>query len=152
MLQKEVWERTQKTSHFQHNFKLIFKSMFNDVFTFSTLRPNWEKMRTGFLNNAENLTTYGCALRCSQIVHFRPYSFNTTTAFYFATECSDVTVFVRLRAYACHHVLLCITWPWPGLDSLSYTGCSNVPKCYGLGNNSVKNVSVTLLFYLQPRY
>jgi len=26
-----------------------------------------------------------------------PYSLNTTTAFYFVTECSDIAVFVRLR-------------------------------------------------------
>ena len=35
----------------------------------------------------------GCALWCSQFVCI-PYSLNTTTAIYFATECSDVTVFV----------------------------------------------------------
>jgi len=28
---------------------------------------------------------------------FRPYSLNTTTAFYFVTECSNIAVFVRLR-------------------------------------------------------
>jgi len=31
-------ERTQKTSHFQQRFKLIFKSVFNEVFTFITLQ------------------------------------------------------------------------------------------------------------------
>jgi len=30
----------------------------------------------------------------SQIVSIRPYSLNTTTTFYIATECSDVTVFI----------------------------------------------------------
>ena len=43
------------------------------------------------------LITYGCLLRRSQIVYIRPYSLNTTTAFYFVTEYSDITVFVRLR-------------------------------------------------------
>jgi len=28
---------------------------------------------------------------------------NTTTAFYFVTECSDVAVFFRLRVFACHN-------------------------------------------------
>jgi len=27
MLEKEIWEPTQKTSHFQQHFKLIFKSV-----------------------------------------------------------------------------------------------------------------------------
>jgi len=40
-----------------------------------------------------------------------PYSLNTTTAFYFVTECSDIAVFVRLRVVVphCIHTL-------PGLD------------------------------------
>jgi len=62
--------------------------------TFLPLTPYCEKICTSFLNAAESLTTYGCALSCSQIVYIRPYSLNTTTAFYFATKCSDVTVFV----------------------------------------------------------
>ena len=36
------------------------------------------------------------------------------------------------------------TWPWPRLDQCT--------KCSGFTNNSDKKVSVTLLFYLQPRY
>jgi len=32
-------------------------------------------------------------LWCSQIVYIRHYCFNTATAFYFVTECSDVAVF-----------------------------------------------------------
>jgi len=39
----------------------------------------------------------GCLLWRSEIVYILPYSLNTTTAFYFATECSDIAVFVRLR-------------------------------------------------------
>jgi len=47
------------------------------------------------------LTTYGCALWCTRIVH--------TTAFYFATEYSDVTVFVWGRVHAT--ILSYFTWP-----------------------------------------
>jgi len=32
-----------------------------------------------------------------QIFYIRPYSLNTTTAFYFVTEWSKIAVFVRLR-------------------------------------------------------
>ena len=32
-----------------------------------------------------------------QFVYILPYSLNTTTAFYFVTECSNFAVFVRLR-------------------------------------------------------
>jgi len=61
----------------------------------------------------------GCALRCSQVVYIRPYSLNTTTAFYFATEYSDVAVFVWRGVHAEY-----FTWPSPGLDSVSYSGSS----------------------------
>ena len=39
---------------------------------------------------------YGYALWCSQIVYvdIRPYSLNTTIAFYFVTECPEVTLLV----------------------------------------------------------
>jgi len=54
------------------------------------------------LSDAESTTTCGCALSCSQIVlGIRPYCLNTTTAFYFATQCSDVGV--CLRVCACHN-------------------------------------------------
>ena len=56
-----------------------------------------------FLAWCESLTMYGCTLWCSQIVYIHPCSLNTTTTFYFATECSDVTVFIRLRVCACHN-------------------------------------------------
>ena len=36
--------------------------------TFPSLRPYWEKMCTCFFKDAESLTTYGCALGCSQIL------------------------------------------------------------------------------------
>jgi len=61
-------------------------------------------MYTCFLNDA-GLTMHGCALECSQIVYNCPYSLNTTTAFYFVTECSDVTVFF-LRECACHNTFV----------------------------------------------
>ena len=97
--------------------------------TFLPLKPYCEKMCTSFLNDAESLTSYGCAPWCSQIVYICPYSLNTTTAFYFATECLDVTVFVWGRTHAT--MLSYITWPWPGLDSVSYSGCSVVPSVTG---------------------
>jgi len=79
--------------------------------TFLPLRPYWEKMRTSFINNAESLTMYGCALWCRQIVYICPYSLNTTTAFYSVTECSDVTVFLRTCACIPQHIRTL-----PGLD------------------------------------
>jgi len=42
----------------------------------------------------------------------RPYYLNTTTTYYFVTECSDIAVFVCLRV--CHvTTLLYFIWPWP---------------------------------------
>ena len=75
--------------------------------------------------------------------------FETTTPFYFVTECSDVTVLVWGRVKATAHSYF--TWPWPGLDSnsyhaifVSYSGCSVVPSVttYELANNCVEKVSV----------
>jgi len=92
--------------------------------------PHENFLRTPlFLNDAKNLTTYGCTLWCSQIVYIRPYSFNTATAFYFATECSNVTVFVWGRVHAA--IVPYFTCLWPGLDSISYSGCSVVPSVTG---------------------
>jgi len=68
-----------------------------------TLRPCCEKIYTTFWNDAEILTRYFCVLWCSQIIFIRPYSLNTTTAFDLVTECSDVAVFVWLRACAGHN-------------------------------------------------
>jgi len=62
--------------------------------TFLPLRLYWYKMCTCFSKDAASLTTYGCALWCSQIVYIRTYSFNNTTAFYFVTEGPDVPVLV----------------------------------------------------------
>jgi len=47
------------------------------------------------------------------------YSLNTTTAFYFVTECSDVTVFARGCVHATYFRDL--TSLKPGLHSASYT-------------------------------
>jgi len=90
----------------------------------------WKRMQaTSFLNDAESLTTYGCVLWYSQIIYIRPYSLNIITAFFFATECSDVTAFVWERVHAT--ILSYVTWPWPGLQSVSYSGCSVVPSVTG---------------------
>ena len=84
----------------------------------STLRPYWEKTCTCFLNDAETPTMYGCALWCSQNVYtsIRSYSMNTTTTFYFVTECPDVTVLVWGDMQVTTHSYF--TRPWPGLDSI----------------------------------
>jgi len=98
--------------------------------TFLPLRFYEEKMCTCFLKDAESLTTYGCVLWCSLFIYNLSYSLNTTIAFYFVTECSDVKVFVRLRG--CHATTQSyFTWPWPVLDSASYSGCSVVPSVTG---------------------
>jgi len=60
-----------------------------------------------------------------------PHSLKTTTEFYFVAECSDIAVFV-LRAYACHNTFVhWATWPWTGLDSVSYSGWNVVPSVTG---------------------
>jgi len=49
VLKKEVWERTQKADHFQQYFKLIFKSVFNEVLTFIALQmKTWKKCGNTF--------------------------------------------------------------------------------------------------------
>jgi len=95
-----------------------------------TLRPYREKMYTTFLNDAEILRTYGCVLWCSQIVYIHPYSLDTTTAFDFVTECLALQcLFGWGRVQAT--ILPYFTWPWPGLDSVSYSECSVVPSATG---------------------
>jgi len=67
-------------------------------------------MCTCFLKDVESLITYGCAHSCSQIVYIGPHSLNTTIAFYFPTQCSNIAVNVRLRA--CHATMHSyFTWP-----------------------------------------
>jgi len=105
--------------------------------TFLLLRPYCENICTSFLHDAESLTTYGSMLWCIQIVYIRPYSLNTTTAFYFATECSDVTVFICLRVCGCNNnFVLYVALTRVGLSVLLRMQCCT--KCYGLENNSVK--------------
>ena len=83
------------------------------------LKHWYENTCTCFSKDAESLKTYGCVLRCSPIVYTRPYSLNTTTAFYFVTGCSDIAVFVRLRVcHATTHSFF--TWPWPVKELASY--------------------------------
>jgi len=73
--------------------------------TFLLLRPYCDKIYTSFLNEAESLTTYGCGLWSN--VYILPYSLNTTTTFYFATEYSDVQMYrVCIRACACHNAFV----------------------------------------------
>ena len=66
--------------------------------TFLPLRLCYEKTRTCFSKDAENLTTCGYVLWCS--VCIRPYSLNTTIAFYSVKECPNIAKSVRLMA--CH--------------------------------------------------
>jgi len=68
--------------------------------TFLPLRLCYENTRTCFSKDAENLTTYGCVLWCSQIVCIRPNFLNTTIAFYTVNDWSKFAVFVWLMA--CH--------------------------------------------------
>jgi len=95
------------------------------------LRPFYKKICTCTLKDAESLATYACALWCSQIVYIRPYSLNTTTAFYFVTEGSNVTVLSWACVLATTHFYF--NWPWPGLDTyhpifVTYPGCNVVPS------------------------
>ena len=61
--------------------------------TFLPLRPCCENMRTCFSKDRESRTTYGCVLWCSPIVYIRPYSLNSTIAFYSVTECPCIAEF-----------------------------------------------------------
>ena len=68
--------------------------------TFLPLRLCYKNTRTCFSKDAENLTTYGYMLWCSQIVCIRPCSLNTIIAFYSVNEWSNFAVSVWLLA--CH--------------------------------------------------
>jgi len=46
---KVVWERTQNTIHRQKQFKLIFKSIFNELFPFNALKKH-ENSGNAFLH------------------------------------------------------------------------------------------------------
>jgi len=69
------------------------------------------KICTCFSKDEEGLVTHGCLLWRSQIVYIRPWSLNTSTAFYFVTECSNIAVFVRLRVCMSRRIRTL-----PGLD------------------------------------
>ena len=60
--------------------------------TFLPLRLCYENTRRCFSKDAENLTTYGYVLWCSQIVCTRHYSLNTIIAFCSVTEWSNFAV------------------------------------------------------------
>jgi len=62
--------------------------------TFLPLRLCYVNTSTCFSKDAENLTTYGYVLWCSQIVCTRHYSLNTIIAFYSVTEWSNFAVSV----------------------------------------------------------
>jgi len=79
-------------------------------------------MGTSFLNDAESLTTYDYTIWCSQKVCIRPYSLNIA---FHPRLSARMLVFVWGRVRAT--ILSYFTWPWPGLDSVSYSGCSIVP-------------------------
>jgi len=66
--------------------------------TFLPLRP-YRKNVYLFLERCKK-SNNGCALWCSQIVYtsISPYYLNTTTVFYFVTECPDVSVSLRMCA------------------------------------------------------
>jgi len=74
--------------------RLLATTRFN--VTFLPLRRCYENTRTCFSKDAENLTTYGYVLWCSQIVCIRPYSLNTIIAFYFVNEWLNFAVSVWL--------------------------------------------------------
>ena len=62
--------------------------------TFLPLRLCYVHTSTCFSKDAENLTTYGYVLWCSQIVCTRHYSLNTKIAFYSVNEWSNFAVSV----------------------------------------------------------
>jgi len=60
--------------------------------TFLPLRLCYVNTSTCFSKDAENLTTYGCVLWCSQIFCTCHYSLNTIIAFYSVNEWSNFAV------------------------------------------------------------
>jgi len=72
--------------------------------TLLPLRLCYINTSTYFSKDAENLTTYGYVLWCSQIVCTRHYSLNTTIAFYSVIEWSNFAVSVW--SMACQATML----------------------------------------------
>jgi len=59
VLKIEVRKRTQETSHFQQYFKLIFKSVFNEVCTFITPHmKTWKKCANSFPTRFHSTTPW----------------------------------------------------------------------------------------------
>jgi len=117
--------------------------------TFVPLRLYWDKMCTYFSKDAENLTTYGCALWCSQIVYIGTYSFNNTTAFYFVTEGPDVPVLAwghvdcaGHNAFVLHLALARVGFYFLTYDCRVLLWMECCANCYELANNCVRKVSV----------
>jgi len=114
------------------------------------LRPYCEKICTAFLNYAEILTTCGFVLWCSQIVYIRLLFEHYNRILLCDWVLGRCSVFsfegVGMPQYFC---------TLPGLDQ-GWTQCPTLDvvlyQVLRLVNNSVRKVSVTLLFYLQTRY
>ena len=78
--------------------RVLVPTRFNVAFL--PLRLCYENTSTCFSKDAENLTTYGYMLWCSQIVCTRHYSLNIIIAFSSVNEWSNLPVSVWLMA--CH--------------------------------------------------
>jgi len=72
--------------------RVLVATKFNVIFL--PLRLCYVNTSTCFSKDAENLTTYGYVLWCSQIVCTRHYSLNTIIAFYSVIEWSNFAVSV----------------------------------------------------------
>jgi len=72
--------------------RVLVATKFNEAFL--PLRLCYVTTSTCFSKDAENLTTYGYVLWCSQIVCTRHYSLNTIIAFYSVIEWSNFAVSV----------------------------------------------------------
>ena len=81
---------------------LLVANKFN--VTFLPLRLCYVNTSTCFSKDAQNLTTYGYVLWCSQIVCTRHYSLNTIIAFYSVIEWSNFAVSVW--SMACQATML----------------------------------------------
>jgi len=80
--------------------------------TFLPLRLCYVNTSTCFSKDAENLTTYGYVIWCSQIVGIRHYSLNTITAFCSVIEWSNFAV--SAWSMACQATMLPhFTWNRP---------------------------------------
>jgi len=87
------------------------------------LTPYCEKICTTSLKDAEILTTCGFVLWCSRLFIFVLVVWTLQPHF---------TLWLSARTLQCFFVCGCVhatilpyfTWPWPGLDSVSYSVCS----------------------------